>query len=266
MEDIRTALIVDSNANNRLLVAEQLSDVRMKSFFAGDCEEAIGKLQEFTPSLLVIDLTNPDTHADELIETLGEKTRRWGKIPIVFVSETPDIDGEIARLRDRSSIISVKEAQSRHMIIAAMTAVTKSHRLSLEEDNEVRAQVAQADVETILIVEDMPDNMELFRWILDGESLNYEGVTDGQSAIDAANNRKYDLILMDINLPDMSGKDVTRAIREMPDYIDTPIIAVTAHAIKSEIEGIMSSGITALVTKPINQAELISVINKHLSG
>ncbi|HIG48392.1 MAG TPA: response regulator, partial [candidate division Zixibacteria bacterium] len=239
--------------------------VRMKSFLAENDESAMKKLEEFTPSLLIVDLVNPDSQGLELLGRLAASTNGWAKIPLVILSNTPDNCEAYENLSSHASVVSKENLESSELIISAMKAVTKTNRLLLAEDKAVlNTEIPHNEGETILVVEDTPDNMELFGWILDGESLNYEGVEDGQSALNAVRQKKYDLILMDINLPDINGKDVTRSIRKISAYENTPIIAVTAHAIKTEIEGIMDSGITELVTKPINQTELISVINKHL--
>jgi CheY-like chemotaxis protein len=117
----------------------------------------------------------------------------------------------------------------------------------------------------ILVVEDNPDNMKLFAWTLEDEGYAFEGVSSGEAALDALQKSCYDLVLMDISLPGIDGKEATRLIRLQPQLANLPVIAVTAHAIKGEDEAIRSSGVTALVTKPIDEDELLRTIRSCLS-
>ena len=119
---------------------------------------------------------------------------------------------------------------------------------------------------SILIVEDNPDNMKLISWVLEDEGYGFVGVTTAEEAIEKIETSSFDLILMDISLPGMDGKDATRKIRKKPGLENLPIIAITAHAVKGESEEIMASGVTALTTKPINEDELVVQIRNLLGG
>ena len=85
----------------------------------------------------------------------------------------------------------------------------------------------------------------------------------GLSALGA---RPFDLVLMDISLPGMDGKEATRRLRAHPRFARLPIIAVTAHAIRGEDEVIRAAGVSALVTKPIDEAVLVQTIRGYLQG
>jgi two-component system cell cycle response regulator DivK len=120
--------------------------------------------------------------------------------------------------------------------------------------------------ETILVVEDNPDNMKLFAWTLEDEGYAFEGVGSAEEGLAALDRRPFDLVLMDIALPGLDGKEATRRIRAQPRFADLPIIAVTAHASQSEAEVIIAAGLTAVVTKPVNEALLIHAIESGLRG
>jgi two-component system, cell cycle response regulator DivK len=117
---------------------------------------------------------------------------------------------------------------------------------------------------TILVVEDNPDNMKLFAWALEDEGYNFEGVGSAEEALQLLEQRSFDLILMDISLPGMDGKEATRRIRANPRWARLPVIAVTAHAIKGEDAAILASGVDALITKPIDEAMLLRTIRRSL--
>lgn len=118
----------------------------------------------------------------------------------------------------------------------------------------------------ILIVEDNPDNMKLVTWLLEDEPYEFECAYSAEEGLELLKNQSFDIVLMDISLPGMSGDEATRLLRANPAYRTLPIIALTAHAVKGERDKIMASGVTALVTKPIDEPTLLSVIRRALSG
>ena len=116
----------------------------------------------------------------------------------------------------------------------------------------------------VLVVEDNPDNMKLVLWILEDEGYECDTAMTAEAAFDLIAQRDYDIVLMDISLPGMSGEDATRILRKNPKHAMLPIVAVTAHAIKGEEESIMASGVTELVTKPIDEEKLTEVMRRLL--
>ena len=118
--------------------------------------------------------------------------------------------------------------------------------------------------EKILIVEDSPLNMKLLEMVLRAKSYTLLKATDGEEALDIAVREQPDLIIMDIQLPKMSGLEVVRRLRETPAFSHTPIIAITAYAMKGCKKRIIESGCDAYLSKPINTRELPEVIAEML--
>lgn len=118
----------------------------------------------------------------------------------------------------------------------------------------------------ILVVEDNPDNMKLFAWTLEDQGYDFQGADSAEAAFEILQRRRFDLILMDISLPGIDGKEAVRRLRDDSRYADLPIFAVTAHAIKGEEESIRASGITRIVTKPIDEDLLIEAIRSQLES
>lgn len=116
----------------------------------------------------------------------------------------------------------------------------------------------------ILVVEDNPDNSKLVSWILEDEGYDVTCVESGERCLTLLEKGDYDLILMDISLPGISGKEVTRRIRQIPHLQRLPVVALTAHAIETEQQSILSSGVDDLLTKPINDDQLVKTIRKFL--
>jgi CheY-like chemotaxis protein len=118
--------------------------------------------------------------------------------------------------------------------------------------------------EKILIVEDNPQNMRLLEMILESGDYSLLKATDGETALETALAEHPDLILMDISLPKMSGLDVTRKLRGDPAFIDTPIIGITAYAMKGDREKVIDAGCTIYMSKPINTLALPELISELL--
>ncbi len=116
----------------------------------------------------------------------------------------------------------------------------------------------------ILVVEDNLDNSKLVSWILEDEGYEVTCVASGERCLTLLEKGGYDLVLMDISLPGISGKEVTRRIRQAPHLQKLPVVALTAHAIETEQQNILSSGVDDLLTKPINDDQLVKIIQKLL--
>ena len=120
--------------------------------------------------------------------------------------------------------------------------------------------------EKILIVEDNPQNMKLLLMTLRPHGYVLLEAEDGQEALKIAVRDKPDLIIMDIQLPKMSGLEVTRKLRQMPTFNHVPIIAITAYAMKGDKEKFIETGCDAYLSKPIDTRELPRVVEGMLSG
>jgi len=118
--------------------------------------------------------------------------------------------------------------------------------------------------EKILIVEDNPQNMKLIELLLRTKSYTLLEATDGEEALDMATREQPDLIVMDIQLPKLSGLEVTKRLRQMPAFSHTPIIAITAYAMKGDKERFLEAGCDAYLSKPVSTRELPGMIDKML--
>ncbi len=117
---------------------------------------------------------------------------------------------------------------------------------------------------TILIVEDNELNMKLFHDLLEAHGYNTVQTGDGMEVLQLAREHRPNLILMDIQLPEVSGLEVTRWIKEDEELKSIPVIAVTAFAMKGDEEKIREGGCEAYIAKPISVSSFIGVIEKVL--
>lgn len=116
----------------------------------------------------------------------------------------------------------------------------------------------------ILIVEDNDLNLKLFRDLLHAHGYEIAETKEGLEALALTRQERPDLILMDIQLPEISGLDVTRRIKADPELAHIPIIAVTAFAMKDDEEKILRAGCQAYISKPISIGPFLHTVRKFL--
>ena len=123
---------------------------------------------------------------------------------------------------------------------------------------------AQAMVKTVLIVEDNELNMKLFHDLLDAHGYRTLQTRNGLDALKIAREHRPNLILMDIQLPEISGLEVTKWLKDDEELRDIPVIAVTAFAMKGDEERIRQGGCEAYISKPISVPRFIETIKSYL--
>ena len=121
------------------------------------------------------------------------------------------------------------------------------------------------DKGTILYVEDNPDNRMLVRRILLSEGYGLIEANNAFEALEVIKQRKPDLILMDINMPDMDGYTLTAKIKAMPGFERVPILALTANVMRGDRERTLEAGCDGYIQKPLDIDQLIKEIERFLA-
>lgn len=116
----------------------------------------------------------------------------------------------------------------------------------------------------VLIVEDNELNMKLFHDLLEAHGVETVETRDGKEVLELAREHKPDLILMDIQLPEISGLDVTKALKADEELKSIPVIAVTAFAMKGDEQKIREGGCEDYISKPISVTHFLEVIQKYI--
>tara|TARA_B100000780_G_C21069329_1_gene430189 strand:+ start:314 stop:703 length:390 start_codon:yes stop_codon:yes gene_type:complete len=116
----------------------------------------------------------------------------------------------------------------------------------------------------VLIVEDNELNMKLFHDLLEAHGVDTVETRDGKEVLELAREHKPDLILMDIQLPEISGLDVTKNLKADDELKDIPVIAVTAFAMKGDEQKIREGGCEDYISKPISVTHFLEVIQKYI--
>lgn len=115
----------------------------------------------------------------------------------------------------------------------------------------------------ILVVEDIPLNMEFLLEILKLQGFEVDGAKDGEEAIQKAKKRVYDLIIMDIALPGIDGIETMKIIKSMPGCKSVPVVALTAFAMAGDRERFLNAGFNAYASKPIDVPAFMKILDKY---
>ena len=121
----------------------------------------------------------------------------------------------------------------------------------------------------VLVAEDHPVNQQVIRGLLGPVGIEVEIVDDGLQAVEATQTRDWDLILMDVQMPNMDGPTATRTIRQRETdqgLVRTPIIALTANAMVEQVESYLAAGMDAVVSKPVDLKVLLTTISEVMSA
>lgn len=140
----------------------------------------------------------------------------------------------------------------------AATGPLYPHRDSVPDRSG--SEITPSNKPSILIVDDDLGSIKYLSFLISG-SYEIETSMDGSSALEAIQRKKFDVILMDINLgKGMNGIEVTKKIREMPEYNDTPVIAITAFAMSGDREEFLEAGCSHYISKPFNKKEFLQLL------
>jgi two-component system cell cycle response regulator DivK len=116
----------------------------------------------------------------------------------------------------------------------------------------------------VLYIEDNPGNRMLVRRILEAEGYAVTEAPDGPSGLEIAAQEQFDLILLDINLPEIDGYDLAKRMRSMPNLDDVPILAVTANVMQGDKERTLAAGCDGFIPKPIDVDKLPELVKTAL--
>jgi CheY-like chemotaxis protein len=116
----------------------------------------------------------------------------------------------------------------------------------------------------VLVIEDNEQNLYLMRFLLEKQGFLVHSAPSGREGLIAAERLLPDLILLDIQLPEMDGYSVARELRKRPGLVDTPIVAVTSYAMHGDREKALSAGATDYIEKPIDPSTFVARVSVHL--
>lgn len=262
-------LIVDDNATNRMILEETVRHWDMDTLLAASGSEALERFDQRQRSARPIRLLLTDVHMPEVDGyTLCEEIRRrpGGAELAMIVLTSGDRRGDTERAQRlglaAQLIKPVKSSELRQVIGTALAAAPPGGRPANGHRRATRVTVQPTRPLRVLLAEDSLLNQKLAVGLLTKWGHTVTVANNGLEAVSAAAQQPFDLVLMDIMMPEMNGFEATEAIRrqERERGERVPIVALTAHALKGDRERCLAAGMDAYVSKPIRQDELYEAI------
>ncbi len=268
-------LIVDDNKTNRLILENTVKLWDMKPTVASSAEEALAKLGEILQEsgplpLILTDAHMPDTDGFELIRQVKQQPELSSSIIMMLTSGGQRGDAVRCRELGVSGYLTkpVGRAELREAILRVLFARTQN---SKEEVLVTRHTLREGRLSEsslcILLVEDHVVNQHLSQRLLEKRGYHVTVAGDGRQALAALEKGGFDLVLMDVQMPEMDGFEATAAIRERERTTGAhlPIVAMTALAMAGDSERCLRAGMDAYVSKPINSQEVFKTIEGLIS-
>jgi CheY-like chemotaxis protein len=274
LEDI-PVLVVDDNATNRRVLENLLAGWRMKVSLAengGDALAALdGALRRDQPfRLLMTDVHMPGMDGFTLVEKVREDPE-LARTTVILMLSSGDQRRDAARCRELGVAVYVmKPIRRTELIEAILTALNHAPSAAGARAAQPPSEGPDSDERAagwrILVVEDNPVNQVLARRLLTKRGHDVTTAGNGREALLALEREEFDLVLMDVQMPEMDGFEATSEIRsrEQTTGRHLPIIAMTAHAMKGDEEQCLRAGMDGYITKPIRPQELFRVIEQFL--
>ena len=265
------ALVVDDNETNCRILEEFLSGWGMLVRTVESGAAAIAALEGATTAgtpyhLILLDCRMPEMDGFEVAATLGRSVAVAQATIMMLTSDARG--GDIARARALGLgsylVKPVRRVELYHAIVTMLGRTTAAPAAPLP--GPVTLDHSDLRPLRILLVEDSEDNQRLIRSYLKHHPFRVDTANNGQEALQRYQEAKYDLVLMDVQMPVMDGYTATRAIRaweRVSGRAETPILALTANALQEDIGKSADAGCTTHLTKPIRKAALLDAISAY---
>ncbi len=258
-EDIRV-LLVEDNPETVFQMKDILAKNGYSVIVAENGLEALKVVQDSIPQGIILDLMMPEMNGFEFLEQL-RSSEVSKEIPVLILT-AKDLDrNEIKKVEKynvdfaiRKGDIDLKNLFSKIETMLANKGLTEVKENSQTSENR--------DTE-ILVVEDNPDNLVTIRALL-GDNFMLKEARSGEEGLNLIKEKKPALILLDMSLPKMSGRQFLTLIKNNKEYKNIPVVAVTAQAMKGDKEKFLDSGFDGYVAKPIEIDRLKKEIEKLL--
>jgi signal transduction histidine kinase/CheY-like chemotaxis protein len=275
----RPVLVVDDSVTNRRILTDMLWFWKMRPTAAASAQEALSYMARAAEigepfSLVLTDGHMPEMDGFGLANRIKADPHLAGAVVVMLTSG--DRLGDIRRCRELGIsaylMKPVRRDELRASIVTALTPLLPEH-----QENSVALQTDdRADVRTkrerktlrLLLTEDNLVNQRVARGILQKAGYNVVTANNGKEALAALEEQAFDLILMDVQMPEMDGFEATNTIRlqEKVTGRHVPIIAMTAHAMKGDEARCLSAGMDGYISKPIRGRDLIELVEKYGRG
>jgi signal transduction histidine kinase/DNA-binding response OmpR family regulator len=263
----KLVLVVDDNATNRRILAAQAAQWGMTPSVAASGAEALTALDGASFDVVVSDVLMPGIDGVELGALIEA---RWPAIPIVLATSLPrrDVLAD-ERLTSTASVAVISKPVKASALLDALTTALGGRGVrtrATEGGTPMDPELGRTHPLRILLAEDNVVNQKLAVRLLERMGYRADVVANGVEILEALERQSYDLLLSDVQMPEMDGLEATREIvRRWPEGERPWIVAMTAEAMAGDRERCLEAGMNDYVTKPIRPEELAAAIRRSPS-
>ena len=261
-------LIVDDNATNRRILFEILTNWKMQPMAVASVPDAIGELRRQADlanpyALVLTDAKMPDVDGFELASQIHANPILCRAMVMMLTSA--DRPGDIRRCTDLGvSAYLIKPIKQSELLDAILIAVGGQASLAGSLEKFPITTRTTSRPRNVLLAEDSLINQKLAIGLLEKWGHTVTVANNGHEAVRLSGQQEFDLVLMDVQMPELDGLDATRAIREREQVtgVHLPILAMTAHAMKGDRELCLEAGMDDYLMKPIHAEHLFNAIER----
>jgi len=270
-------LIVDDNKTNLHILNDTLTKWGGSVVQASGGVEALEKMTEAEEKgmqfdIVLVDAHMPDLDGFELTAKITEMENGTG-IPVMMLSSS-DIKNHKEKLEkiDVACYVQkpLRQSDLKNVLMDLVSKIDKKKDVRCPEIKNTKTSGDRKDSQgqstlKILLAEDNPINRKLATSLIAKRGWNVTSVEDGEECVEIFKKEIFDVILMDVQMPRMDGIEATKKIREIDRKrgLHTPIIAMTAHAMKGDREKFIAAGMDDYIAKPMKAVQLYEIIEKH---
>lgn len=267
-QGVKHVLIVEDDPIQRKHLSELITDKEVEVTAVETSREALELLAKKTFDCMIMDLTLPDMSGHELLATLSNDSSTYSFPPVIVYTARDLTPEEEEKLRLYSGSIIIKGAKSPERLLSEVTLFLHKVENELPPERQkmlkdLRSREKNLEGRTILIVDDDVRNIFALTAALENNGAKVETARNGKEALDKLA-PDIDLVLMDIMMPEMDGYEAMRRIRENKNYVELPIIALTAKAMRDDKQRCIEAGANDYLAKPIEIDKLMSLIRVWL--
>ena len=262
-------LVIDDNATNRMILTKMLESMGCQVDTLSSGIEAVpilsaSKSQGHPFNLVVLDMQMPGMDGEQVLQNI-KSNPFIHEVPVIILTSMGR-RGDATRLQEMGGAGYLLKPVRQNQLYEIIVTVLGNKDTALHEESSIITQHTVSEIRRqnlrILLAEDNPVNQKLAIALLAKFGYPVDTVDNGLQALEAVQRGKYNLILMDVQMPEMDGFEATQAIRKQEGSRHTPIIAMTAHAMKGDRERCLEAGMDDYLAKPLRPDELQEKLNR----
>jgi signal transduction histidine kinase/ligand-binding sensor domain-containing protein/CheY-like chemotaxis protein len=265
-------LVVDDNKNNLDILTHMLTSAGMEVVTLTRGADVIPMLQiasknQILFDICILDIQMPDISGYEVARMIREPNSPSPHLPLLAFTSSYSRESKIFRNSGFDGFLSKPVQKTKIIEMLAHILGKNKDKIGKLERKEVITHYSIIDAakqsKRILLAEDNPVNQKLANFLLTKAGYHVEVVNNGKEAVETylADPDKFDLIFMDVQMPEMNGMEAARKIRKL-GFVDIPIIALTAQAVKGDREKCLEAGMNDYISKPIKREAVFKMVKK----